>query len=49
MPKISQTRLGYIAILGVLENKTNATFLPNIGSLKSAIVEELNKNPKNLF
>ena len=28
---------------GVLENKTNATSLTNIGSLKTAIVEEWNK------
>ena len=25
------------AILGILENKTNATFYPNIGSLKTTI------------
>ena len=31
------------AIGGVLENKTNATFLRNIGSLKTTIVEEWNK------
>ena len=30
------------AILGVLENKTNATSHPNIGSLKTAIEEEWN-------
>ena len=31
------------AIWGVLENKTNATFHPNIGSLKIAVEEEWNK------
>ena len=31
------------AIWGVLENKTNATSHPNIGSLKNAIEEEWNK------
>ena len=31
------------AIWGVLENKTNATSHPNIGSLKIAIEEECNK------
>ena len=31
------------AIWGVLENKTNATSHPNIGSLKTAIVEKWNK------
>ena len=31
------------AILGVLENKTNVTFHPNIGSLTTAIKEEWNK------
>ena len=31
------------AIWGVLENKTNATSQPNIGSLKTAIEEEWNK------
>ena len=31
------------AIWGVLENKTNATPPPNIGSLKTAIEEEWNK------
>ena len=30
-------------IRGVLENKTNATSQPNIGSLKTAIKEEWNK------
>ena len=30
-------------IRGVLENKTNATSHPNIGSLKTAIEEEWNK------
>ena len=34
------------AIWGVLENKTNATSNPNIGSLKTAIEEQC---PKNLF
>ena len=28
---------------GILENKTNATFRPNIGSFKTAIEEEWNK------
>ena len=37
------------AIWGVLENKTNATFHPNIGSLKTAFEEEWNKCMKNLF
>ena len=31
------------AIWGVLENKTNATSYPNIGSLKTAIEEEWNE------
>ena len=31
------------AICGLLENKTNATSHPNIGSLKTAIEEEWNK------
>ena len=31
------------AIWGILENKTNATFHPNFGSLKTAIEEEWNK------
>ena len=31
------------AIWGILENQTNATSHPNIGLLKSAIEEELNK------
>ena len=31
------------ALCSVLENKTNATFRPNIGSLKPAIEEEWNK------
>ena len=30
-------------IWGILENKTNATSHPNIGSLKTAIEEEWNK------
>ena len=30
-------------IWGILENKTNATFHPNIGSLKTVIEEEWNK------
>ena len=30
-------------IWGVLENKTNAIYHPNIGSLKTAIEEEWNK------
>ena len=34
--------LDYV-LLGVLENKTNATSHPNIGSLKTAIEEECNK------
>ena len=33
----------YYAIVGVLENKTNATSHPNIGLLKTAIGEEWNK------
>ena len=33
----------YYAIWGVLENKTNTTSHPNIGSLKMAIEEEWNK------
>ena len=34
--------LNYV-IWGVLENKTNANFYPNIGSLKIVIEEEWNK------
>ena len=37
------------AICGVLENKTNATSHPNIGSLKSAIEDDGIKCLKNLF
>ena len=38
-------RLDY-AVWGVLENKTNATSEPNIGSLKIAVEEEWNKISK---
>ena len=37
------------AIWGILENKTNATSHPNIGSLKTTIEEEEKKYLKNLF
>ena len=33
----------FYAIWGVLENRTNATYHPNIGSLKIVIEEEWNK------
>ena len=37
------------AILGILENKTNATSHSNIGLFKTAIEEEWNKCQKDLF
>ena len=37
------------ATRGVLENKTNITPHPNIGSLKSAIEEELNKMSEEFY
>ena len=37
------------AIWGVLENKTNTTSHPNIGSLKTAIEEERNKMSKEFI
>ena len=37
------------AIYGILENKTNATSHPNIGSLKIAIEEEWNKMSEEFF
>ena len=37
------------AIWGVLENKTNATSHPNIGSLKTATEEEWNKMSEELI
>ena len=40
--------LDYV-IWGVLENKINATFYRNIGSLKTAIEEELNKMSKEFI
>ena len=40
----AQTLSPWISLYGgVLENKTNATSYPNIGSLKNAIEEEWNK------
>ena len=37
------------AILGVFENKTNATSHPNIGLLKTAIEEKWNKMPEEFI
>ena len=36
-------------IWGVLENKTNATFHPNISSLRTAIEEEWNKKSEEFI
>ena len=35
--------------MGVIENKTNATFHPNLGLLKAAIKEEWNKRLKEFI
>ena len=45
---LSPDSLDY-TIWGVLENKTNATSHPNMGSLKAAIEEEWNKMTKEFF
>ena len=37
------------AVWGILENETNTTSHPNIGSLKTAIEEKWNKMSENLF
>ena len=41
--EVSLSGLDLNAIWGLLENKTNVTLNPNIGSLKTAIEEEGNK------
>ena len=37
------------AVWGILENKINATFLPNIGLLKTAVEEGWNKIPEDFI
>ena len=39
----------YYAIWGILENKTNATAHPNIGSLKTGIEKERNKMTEDII